>query len=258
LSVFFSFSKTNNNNNNDNNNKQEQKRGRMIRISSCCPRGETGATGPRGIPGETGATGATGFPGDTGMQGETGSTGEIGETGSTGATGATGAQGSPGITGITGDPGVTGPTGGSFFFPFVGSSSGPFPQIITDISTPILGSTRTLTYINTGQVGSPTALINGVIQVAATVSGVLADQEIGIILELYRGGTFLTSETFRQYYSLLFSNPGPMQFGFQITYKETGIPAGSTTYSLNILASSLPGDIEFDLTSCEFFILQTI
>jgi len=81
------------------------------------PRGNTGPTGPQGIPGITGNTGPTGPQGIPGITGNTGPTGPQGIPGITGNTGPTGPQGIPGITGNTGPtgpqgiPGITGNTG---------------------------------------------------------------------------------------------------------------------------------------------------
>ena len=99
------------------------------------PTGATGATGPTGPTGATGATGATGPTGPQGDPGPTGPQGDTGATGATGATGPTGPQGDPGPTGPQGDTGATGATGatgpgvnfgmdsGTYYAPFVTSTT---------------------------------------------------------------------------------------------------------------------------------------
>jgi hypothetical protein len=79
--------------------------------------GNTGYTGPQGIPGsfaaigDTGYTGIQGDTGQTGPQGIPGSFAAIGDTGNQGATGSTGSQGNTGSTGDQGTTGSTGPQG---------------------------------------------------------------------------------------------------------------------------------------------------
>lgn len=75
------------------------------------PRGETGATGPRGPIGPQGATGPAGPQGPVGATGAIGPQGPIGLTGATGATGPVGPQGPVGATGATGPVGPQGPIG---------------------------------------------------------------------------------------------------------------------------------------------------
>jgi len=72
--------------------------------------GETGATGPQGIPGQTGATGPKG---DTGLTGATGPMGDTGATGAMGPQGFMGMTGMTGATGLQGNPGTDGSNGTS-------------------------------------------------------------------------------------------------------------------------------------------------
>lgn len=76
------------------------------------PKGDTGATGPKGDKGDTGATGPKGDTGDTGA---TGPKGDKGDTGATGPKGDTGDAGPQGFTGDTGSQGEQGPSGSVAF-----------------------------------------------------------------------------------------------------------------------------------------------
>lgn len=68
-------------------------------------KGDTGATGPQGVPGERGPQGETG---PQGPQGKTGPAGPQGKTGPAGQDGAPGKDGSPGKDGTDGAPGQDG------------------------------------------------------------------------------------------------------------------------------------------------------
>jgi hypothetical protein len=147
---------------------------------------------------------------------------------------------------------------GYFFFPFVGGgSTGPFPQIITNVQSTINDSTRLITTVATA---SPiiNRLVNlyGTVQVSVTRTAGFTQQYVGITVSaLISPGAFISVGDSRIYPS----GSGSTLLSFPISFLAVTQPLPTlVTCSLRANAiNPVPANCTVAIESCELDVIQT-